>query len=296
MTVEPVGDDGPLTVAMIGLGQMGGHMADHIIAAGHRVRAFDVSQAALDARVAAGAVRASSPADAASGADVIGIVVFDDAQVRGVLDGDDGVLAAVAPGAVIAVHSTVRVDSIHQFAAMADAAGARLIDAGISGGEVGARAGTLVTMVGGDDSAVGAARPALATFSKEIVQAGPLGSGMALKIARNLVGYVLMVATHEGMVLAHAAGLDMDDLAHVLRETGLDWQIYAPFEFGGPQPLAPDAPEQQRALLAHILRLGQKDLDDALALADALGVSTPVAEETRRRFEAVMRLPISTHE
>ena len=280
----------PRTVAMIGLGQMGGHMADHIAASGAELRAFDVSEPALDARVAAGALRATSSADATTGADVIGIVVFDDAQVHSVLTGDDGVLAAVKPGAVIAVHSTVRVDSIHEFAALARAAGAPLIDAGISGGEVGSRAGTLVTMVGGDDDAVAAARPVFETFSKEVVHAGPLGSGMALKIARNLVGYVLMAATHEGMALAHAGGVDLRQLEHVLRETNLDAQIYAPFMFGGPEPLGVDAPEQQTVELTHLLRLAQKDLDDALDLARALDVSIPTTDVTRRQFDAVTRL------
>ena len=106
---------GRLAVAMIGLGQMGGHMCDHVTAAGHDVRAIDLSDAALDARVAAGARRATSAADAASGADMVGIVVINDEQVRAVLDGPDGVLGVVKPDAMIAVHSTVKVESIREF-------------------------------------------------------------------------------------------------------------------------------------------------------------------------------------
>jgi 3-hydroxyisobutyrate dehydrogenase-like beta-hydroxyacid dehydrogenase len=285
----------PRTVGMIGLGHMGGHMADHVTAAGYDTRAFDLSAAALDARVAAGATRTTSPADAATGADMIGIIVFDDAQVRAVLDGPDGVLSVVKPGAVITVHSTVKVESIHEFAALAAAAGAHLIDAGISGGEVGSHAGTLVTMVGGADDVVERARPVLDTFSKEVVHAGPLGSGMALKITRNLVGYIIMTAAHEGLVLARAAGLEAATLEHVLRGTSeaLEAQLYAPFVFGGPEPLPADASAEQRHFMAQIALLGEKDLDDALDLAAAHGVSLPMGEGARQRFDAVMRSPRS---
>jgi 3-hydroxyisobutyrate dehydrogenase-like beta-hydroxyacid dehydrogenase len=280
-----------LTVAMIGLGQMGGHMCDHVAAAGHDVRAFDLSEAALDVRVAAGATRARSAADAATGADVVGITVINDAQVRAVLDGPDGVLAVAAPGTVVAVHSTVTVEAIHEFAAMAGTVGVHLIDAGISGGETGSRAGTLVTMVGGDPAVVAVSRPVLESFSKEVLHAGPLGTGMALKIARNLVGYIMMTGVHEGMLLARAAGVDLADLEHVLRETNMDAQVYAPFAFGGPEALPADAPEEQRAFMAAVVALGEKDLDNALDLARSLEVSLPLTDDARREFDAVLRSP-----
>jgi 3-hydroxyisobutyrate dehydrogenase len=224
-----------LTVAMIGLGAMGGPMTDHVIDAGFRVRAFDLAPDALAARVERGATACASPADAATGADVVGIVVFDDAQVREVLEGDDGVLAALAPDAVIALHSTVLVATVREFAAAAGARGARLVDAGITGGEVGSKAGTLVTMVGGDTDAVDRVRPVLATFSKDVLHVGPLGTGMALKLSRNLIGYVTMAAVYEGMVLAHHAGVDVQLLAGLLREPAFEAQV-----FGRLRSAAPD--------------------------------------------------------
>ena len=279
----------PCTVALIGLGQMGRHMADHVAAAGHHLRAFDVSDAAL-ARVSRAAVRASSPADAAAGADVVGIVVFDHHQVRVVLEGERGVLATVEPGAVIAVHSTVPVDAILEFARAADAAGARLIDAGISGGEMGARGGTLVTMVGGDDDAVRTARPVFESFSKMVVHAGPLGHGMALKLARNLVGYILGSATGEGIALAGAAGVDPRLLERVLRETtdANEAQLFGPFRrFDRPEPNGSADAGEGREQLAHGLALATKDLDDALALASRFGVELPMAMEAKRRYQAL---------
>jgi 3-hydroxyisobutyrate dehydrogenase-like beta-hydroxyacid dehydrogenase len=286
-----MGSDARLTVAMIGLGNMGGPIADRVIAAGHDVRVFDISEDALAPRVAAGATRAASAAAAADGAAVVGIVVFDDDQVRAVLGGPDGVLASAAPGTVVAVHSTVRVASIHELAATAAATGVRVIDAGVSGGATGAIAGTLVTMVGGDADALEVARPVFESFSAEIVHAGELGAGMALKISRNLVGYVIMAGAFEGLRLAHAAGLDAATFQRVLEGTkaALDAQLYAPIAFGGPEPLTADAPDDERAFLAQVWRLGEKDLHDALVLAADLGVTIPVAEESRDRFHEVMR-------
>lgn len=285
-------NDARLTVALIGLGNMGGPIADRVIAAGHDVRVFDVAEAALAPRVAAGATRAASPADAANGATVVGIVVFDDDQVRAVLSGPDGVLATAAPGTVVAVHSTVRVESIHEFARLADAAGVRVIDAGVSGGATGAAAGTLVTMVGGDADALEIARPVFDSFSADVVHAGPLGTGMALKIARNLVGYVVMAGAFEGLKLAQRAGLDAATFQRVLEGTkgALDAQLFAPIAFGGPEPLPADAADDQRAFLVQVCRLGEKDLHDALLLAGDLGVTIPVAEETHAHFHDVMRL------
>ena len=139
-----------------------------------------------------------------------------------------------------------------------------LIDAGISGGEVGSQAGTLVTMVGGDRRVVAVARPVLESFSKEVVHAGPLGSGMALKIARNLVGYIHDGRGHEGMLLARAAGVDLADLEHVLRETNMDAQVYAPFASGGPEAFRRMRPRSSEPSCRTLSRLGEKDLDNAL--------------------------------
>jgi 3-hydroxyisobutyrate dehydrogenase len=279
-----------LTVAMIGLGAMGGPMADHVIDAGFRVRAFDLAPDALAARVERGATACTSPADAATGADVVGIVVFDDVQVRDVLEGDGGVLASLAPDAVIALHSTVLIDTVREFAAAAAAQGAHLVDAGITGGEVGSKAGTLVTMVGGENAVVDRVRPVFATFSKDVLHVGPVGTGMALKLARNLAGYATMAAVYEAMVLAQHAGADPQLLGGLLREPAFQSQVFALFAFGGPDALPDDADTEQRAFLTQTLRVSEKDLDDALALAAANGDDLPVAAATRRTFASVLRL------
>jgi 3-hydroxyisobutyrate dehydrogenase len=207
-----------------------------------------------------------------------------------VLTGDDGVLSALSPGSIVSIHTTVTLDTIDALSAAAAPLGVTVLDAGISGGETGANAGTLLTMVGGPDEAVNRARPIFMTFSKEVIHAGPSGAGMALKLARNAAGYVMMAATHEAMALAQKAGVDLALLQHAIAETGVLDQALAPFAMGGPEPLPADAPEATREFLAHTNRLGEKDLDQALALAARVGADVPAIEATRRSFHRVVRL------
>jgi 3-hydroxyisobutyrate dehydrogenase len=278
------------TVAVIGLGRMGGPIADHLIGAGHDVRVYDISEEAIAPRVAAGATAASSPAAAARGAAFVAVVVFDDAQAVAVLVGDDGVLTTLEPEAIVSIHTTVSLDTIHDLAARAEAVGVVVLDAGISGGEEGAAAGTLLTMVGGPAGAVDRARPVLLTFSKEVLHAGPLGAGMALKLARNSTGYVMMAAVHEAMDLAARSGVDLELLRHTIAETGVLKQALAPLSLGGPEPIDEHAPEGLRTVLEHTNRLAAKDLDQALDLAARTGATVPVITTVREHFHRVVRL------
>ena len=163
---------------------------------------------AVAPRVAAGAVAAASPAEAAVGATVVGVVVLDDAQALAVVDGPDGVLRTLEPGA--SSRSTRPSRSTPSTRCGGRGAPRRGgVDAGISGGVVGAQAGTLLSLVGGPGDAVDQARPVLLAFSKEVLHAGPAGAGMALKLARNAVGYAWMYVVHEAAELAHRSGVDL---------------------------------------------------------------------------------------
>ena len=277
-------------VAVVGLGRMGGPMCGHILGAGHTTAVFDISSSAVDSLRGSNARIAASPADAGSDAQVACVVVFDDHQVSGVVAGADGLLTTMPPGSVIAIHSTVSPDTIRALSALGQECGIDIVDAGISGGEAGAAAGTLVTMVGGRPEAVELAQPVLAAFSKEVIHAGELGSGLALKLARNATGYIFMSAVHEALLLAVAAGIDPRVLRHTLSETGVFDQALSPFMLGGPGPLPNDAPNESRELLLHLRALGEKDLDQALALAQEMGESVPVLAATRQSFHSVTRL------
>jgi len=277
-------------VAMIGLGRMGGPMTDHVIAAGFEVAVFDVAPDAVAPRVAAGAVAAGSPAEAAVGATFVGVVVLDDAQALAVVDGPDGVLRTLEPGAVVAIHSTVTLDTVHTLAAAGERHGVVVLDAGISGGEAGAQAGTLLSLVGGPGDAVEQARPVLLAFSKEVLHAGPAGAGMALKLARNAVGYAWMYAVHEAAELAHRSGVDLALRERAVRETGTFDQAFTPILLGGPEPLPADAPPDSRAGAEHVNRLADNDLAHTLDLAARLGADLPGLEVVRREFHRSMRI------
>jgi 3-hydroxyisobutyrate dehydrogenase len=278
------------TVAVIGLGRMGGPMADNVIRAGHDVRVFDVAEAAVATRVAAGGTRAASIAEACEGAEIVAVVVYDDAQVLAVVNGAGGVLDALTPGAVVLIHTTVTLDTIEAVAEAAATGGVRVLDVGISGGESGATDGTLVVMVGGDPEALAIARPVLDTYSGEVVHAGPQGAGMAVKLLRNAVGYMLMAATHEALHVAEAAGVDGATLRHVLEATDLPKMLYSPFAFGSAAPLGDDAPAELVATMEHVARTGRKDLAQALALAARHGAPMPAAVATRDEMHAITRL------
>ncbi len=290
---DPTESDSPTTsrnVAVIGLGQMGGPMADCLLAAGHDVAVFDIAPAALAKRVANGAQQADSPAAAATGADFVCIIVFDDAQLLEVIEGANGILQSLEPGAVVAVHTTASLTTIRRISDAAAERGVVIVDAGVSGGEDGAINGTLLTMAGGPDDAVERIRPVLMAFSKELVHAGPLGAGMALKLARNATGYIMMAAVHEAMVLARAAEVDLKLLNHVISETGVFAQAMSPFLLGGPSPLGPDDADSLRTMLEHLRLLGEKDLHQAMTLANDLGVDIPVTSQVGGSFHEVARL------
>ncbi len=277
-------------VAMIGLGRMGGPMTDHVIAAGFEVAVYDVAEAVVAPRVAAGATGAGSPAEAALGAAYVGVVVLDDAQALDVLDGPEGVLRTLERGAVVAIHTTVTLDTVHALAAAGERHGVVVVDSGISGGETGAQAGTLLSLVGGPADAVAEATPVLMAFSKEVIHAGPLGAGMALKLARNAVGYAWMHAVYEATEIAHRSGVDLALLDHAVRETGTFEQAFTPILLGGPEPLPADAPEEMRAGMVHVNRLADKDLGHTLALAERLGVDLPGLRAVRAEFHRAMRI------
>ncbi len=259
-------------VAFIGIGNMGGAMAGHVAGSEHSLAVFDPRPDRVEELVRAGARGASSPADAATGADVASVVVLNDEQVREAVMGAAGVLQTLGSGAVLAIHSTVTLECLRDVEAAAGAIGVRLLDAGISGGVPGARAGTLLVIAGGDASTIGSARPALAPWSREIVHCGPIGAGMVAKVARNYLQYGSFGLVHEAQTLAQAGGVDLAQLAHIARTTGaLD---YADKLLDREQATArpPEELGDVAAVLVEAAELGFKDLDVAESIARELGV------------------------
>jgi 3-hydroxyisobutyrate dehydrogenase len=268
-------------------------MCDHVLARGHEVTVHDPYAPAVAPRQAAGARVASSPADAARGADVVCVVVRDDAEARSaVADPVDGVVAGAAPGTAVLLHSTVSPGTIRDLAALCSVAGLTFLDAPISGGREGAVAGTLVVMCGGTPAAVDAVRPVVESFASEVVRFGDVGAGMAAKLARNAAFYTVWCALHEAMALAEAAGLDLAAFARLVRGTGVPDVHRSVLDRPTTQPFDEAEDPERAAAARHTLALGWKDLAAALQLADELGVAAPFAATARRSYGAANGLPV----
>ncbi|HEV8298484.1 MAG TPA: NAD(P)-dependent oxidoreductase [Acidimicrobiales bacterium] len=280
-----------MRVAYLGLGNLGGPLCDAVIEAGHDVAVFDPYEPAVAPRVAAGARRASSPADASQGADVVIVMVRDDAQATAAVLGPDGVLTAAGPGLAVVLHSTVAPMTVRALHGACAAAGVPFIDVGVSAGS-GRRPRAIYAMCGGDPDVIDRVRPVLRAYCRDIVRFGDVGAGMAAKLARNAIRYAIFGAMHEGFALAEAAGLDLDAMAHLYRGTfGTCADDEAVLGRDTMRPLDPDDPaaDPERIVsLRAMVTLGWKDLDDAFHLADELGVAMPIAQAAKRAYGPAM--------
>jgi len=273
-----------MRVGFVGLGKMGAGMAGHLAASEHDVAVFDTRPEAIEPLAALGARAATSVADAAVDADLVSVVVLDDAQVLAVVTGPDGALAAMPAGSVLAIHSTVTLDCIRAVEAAATDVDVRVLDAGISGGVPGANAGTLMVIVGGERDAVDAARPGLEPWSSEIVHVGPLGAGMVAKVARNYVQYVAFGLVHEAQTLAAARDVDLGQLAHIIRSTKALELTSIVLDRPDATPRAPTELGDAGETIVEMIELGLKDLDVAESIAAELGVDLPGLTSARAGF------------
>jgi 3-hydroxyisobutyrate dehydrogenase-like beta-hydroxyacid dehydrogenase len=265
-----------MRVAYVGLGNMGAPMAQNARRAGHDLTVFDVRADAMTPLAELGARPCASAAEAAAGVDVVCVTVLDGSQVDAATRGSDGVFAGAAPATVVAIHSTVHPETIHAIAGAAPA-GVVVLDAPISGGVKGARAATLCVMVGGPADAFERARPVFDAVGDLVVHLGDRGAGLAAKLARNLVGYITMLAAQEGRQLAAAAGTDLERLNEILEHTGalspmMRDLLSVP---GGDEVYSED--------VAPLVALAAKDLRVTLAFGEDLGVDLPAAALTLDR-------------
>jgi 2-hydroxy-3-oxopropionate reductase len=204
------------TVAVIGLGIMGGPMAANLVKAGFEVVGYNRSPDKVAALVEAGGRGAESVAAAVRDADVVITMVPDSPDVEAVTTGDDGVFANARSGALYIDMSTIRPDVAVRVAEAGRKAGLRVLDAPVSGGEAGAKEASLSIMVGGEPDDFAAARPVLDAVGKTIVHVGPAGSGQTVKAANQLIvaGNIELLA--EAVVFLEAYGVDTGAALEVL--------------------------------------------------------------------------------
>lgn len=199
---------GDPTIGFIGLGVMGAPMARNLLAAEHEVVAWNRSPGPLEELVAMGARGADGPAAVAARADVTISIVSDDAALREVLGGPDGAIAAARAGSLIIDMSTVAPALARELAAEASARGVGFLDAPVSGGDVGARDGTLSIMVGGSAADVERARAVFEVLGSRVTHVGAAGAGQVAKSCNQVLVAVIFGGLAEALVLGSKLGVD----------------------------------------------------------------------------------------
>ncbi|MDB5416348.1 MAG: mmsB [Rubritepida sp.] len=256
-------------IGFIGLGNMGLPMARNLAKSGHEVRGYDLSAAAMDTAAEAGVGRAQTAADAARGAEFVITMLPAGAHVRDAWLGAGGMAAACEPGAVLIDCSTIDVDT-----ARAVAAGRPMLDAPVSGGTMGAEAGTLTFMVGGDAASFAAGKPILEAMGRTIVHCGEAGAGQAAKLCNNMLLAICMIGTSEAFTLAEKLGLSHEALFEVAsKSSGQSWALTTYCPVPGPVPGSP-ANRDYKPGFATALML--KDLGLSQQAAEAAGAATPL--------------------
>ncbi len=200
----------PETIGFIGLGLMGKPMAANLLTAGYPVVVHSRSPGPVDELVAQGARRGTSPADVARQATRVITMVPDSPDVERVLDGPDGVFRALQPGTIVIDMSSIAPGVARRLAEKAASLGAVMLDAPVSGGDIGAINGTLSIMVGGDAAAFAAARPLFDVMGnpEKVIHIGGPGAGQLCKLCNQMViGGTLAVAA-EALALAKKSGVD----------------------------------------------------------------------------------------
>jgi len=269
------------SIAFIGLGNMGGGMAANLAKAGHDVRAFDLSEEAMERARAAGCHAASSAAEAVTDAEVVVTMLPAGTHVASVYQ--EAVFPNAAPATLLIDCSTIDVATAREMAEAAAAKGLVAVDAPVSGGIAAAAAGTLTFMVGGSDDAYARAEPVLQDMGKAVIHAGANGTGQIAKVCNNMLLGATMVATCEAFALAEKLGLDPQkffDISSV--SSGQSWSMtsYCPVPGVGPETPA-DHDYQGGFAVALML----KDLKLSQAAAADAGASTPMGARASELYQ-----------
>jgi 2-hydroxy-3-oxopropionate reductase len=268
----------PETIGFIGLGVMGDPMARNLIEAGHSLVVHNRSREPVQALAEVGAQAASGPREVAERSDVVITMLPDSAAVESVVLGEDGVLAGASEGDLLIDMSTIHPTVSVAVAQAAAERGVAALDAPVSGGDVGAKQGTLSIMVGGDAADVERARPLLEVLGKTIVHVGEAGAGQVVKACNQVVVAVTIAAVSEALVLGSKAGVDPERILDVL---GGGLAANKVMEMRRTNFLEHDFTPGFRIDLHH------KDLNIALESGDAYGVPLPVTGLVQQYMRAL---------
>ncbi len=269
------------TIGFIGLGNMGGPMAANLVKAGHQVKGYDLSQAAIDRLVEVGGSVAKDLKDAASDVEILITMLPAGEHVREVYQ--KTVLEVAKSGSLLIDCSTIDVESSREVHAQASVAGMDMLDAPVSGGVTGAAAGTLAFMCGGSDNAFERAKPILDVMGANIVHAGAAGDGQAAKICNNMMLAIQMLSVCEGFALADKLGVDRQKLFDIsAKASGQCWSLTTYCPVPGPVPTSPSNRDYQPGFTANMML---KDLRLANTAKAAVDGNTPLGEHALELYE-----------
>ncbi|WP_025898293.1 3-hydroxyisobutyrate dehydrogenase [Sneathiella glossodoripedis] len=270
-------------IGFIGVGNMGGPMALNLLKAGHNVKVFDLSEAAVKICVDAGGEAAKSASDAAKGVNIVVSMLPKGDHVRGVYLGDEGAIAAADEGTLFIDCSTIDVDTAREVAAAAASKGMMMVDAPVSGGVGGAAAGTLTFMVGGPAGAFEAAKPILEVMGQNIVHTGGSGNGQAAKICNNMILGISMIAVSEAFVLGEKLGLDHQTLFDIASTaSGQCWSLTTYCPVPGPVPTSPANNDYKPGFTGQNML---KDLNLAQEAANSINADTALGKAAKELYE-----------
>ena len=261
-----------------GLGIMGKPMASHLLDAGHTVHVYDVAPEAVKEMASKGAVGCSSSKEVAQKSDIIFIIVPDTPDVEAVLFGKDGVTEGVRPGSIVVDMSSISPIATKEFAKKLDAMGVKMLDAPVSGGQVGAENATLSIMVGGEPEVLEQIKPYFELMGKNIVHIGSNGDGQTCKVANQIVVGLTIEAISESLLFASKAGADPAKVREALLG---GWAQSKILDIHGGRIL------ERKFAPGFRIRHQQKDLNLALQSARSLGLSLPSVAVTQEMFNAV---------
>ena len=261
-----------MKIGFIGVGNMGGPMCRNIIKkTNHTVTVFDLDPASVKACTDLGATAGKSVAEIAAGTEVIMTSLPMPKDVEAVALGAGGILENARPGTIYFDLSTNALTNVRAIAAKLKEKGITMLDAPVSGGVVGAEAGTIAIMVGGDKAVFDQHLPMLQSFGANVLHMGELGTGTIAKLVNNMMAFCNMAAAAEGMMLGSMAGIDPDKLRQVISNSSGNSSAYRLFS---------DRVTKGNFKASFALDLAYKDMHLALELADQLSSPTPLAAQT----------------
>ncbi|HEY45511.1 MAG TPA: NAD-binding protein [Anaerolineae bacterium] len=268
-------------IGYIGLGLMGKPIARNLLKAGFPLTVHNRSRPAVDELIAEGAEGASTPREVAERSDIVFTNLPDSPDVEAVVLGMNGILEGSRPGVIFVDNSTIKPETTRSIAAKLEEVGALALDAPVSGGDIGAQAGTLAIMVGGPREAFDIVLPVFQAMGKTITYVGESGAGQVAKASNQIMVAAQMVAMGELILLAQKSGVDPRRVVDAIRGGAAQcWTLDV-------KPERLFVGNRQPGFKAHMM---YKDLGIVLDTARAYGMPLPATAIAMQLFEAMLQI------